>query len=268
MSVERHCMSDRIRRELAKRILNGTLPAGHRLVELNIAREFDTSQTPVREALRELETQRLVESVPYRGTRVRDISKQEMAEAYAVRGALEQFAAQLAVCRLKGDVKHIRQAVTGLHEAAKANDIESFAKWNIEFHRSIVAASGNTVLLQTWESLSFETRMRVNLAHIRPNLPERAAEHDPIADALEAGDGIKAGLLLRTHAESFMKFWMDQPSSEPHSGKDSPDVIDSCPLQENSNTETAIKRDRQQILKERNQEGISEWPRFYLSDGD
>ncbi len=268
MSVERHCMSDRIRRELAKRILNGTLPAGYRLVELNIAREFDTSQTPVREALRELETQRLVESVPYRGTRVRDISKQEMAEAYAVRGALEQFAAQLAVVRLKGDVKHIRQAVTGLHEAAKANDIESFAKWNIEFHRSIVIASGNTVLLQTWESLSFETRMRVNLAHIRPNLPERAAEHDPIADALEAGDGIKAGLLLRTHAESFMKLWMDQPSSEPRTGADSSDVIDGCPFPGSSNSEAVIQNKRQAIVMSRNQEEISDRPRSYLCDGD
>ncbi|MFT3881592.1 MAG: GntR family transcriptional regulator [Gemmatales bacterium] len=223
-------MSDRIRRELARRILDGTLPAGQRLVELNIAKEFDTSQTPVREALRELETQRLVESIPYRGTRVRGISKQEMAEAYAVRGALEEFAAHLAAVRLKGDVTHIREAVKGLHQAAHQNDIESFAKWNIEFHRSIVAASGNRVLLQTWESLSFETRMRVNLAHIKPNLPERAAEHDPIADALEAGDGIKAGVLLRTHAESFMKFWADPTSREPRCEKAAPVEDFDCPI--------------------------------------
>lgn len=221
---ERNCMSDRIRRELTKRILNGALPAGQRLVELNIAKEFDTSQTPVREALRELETQRLVECVPYRGTRVRDISKQEMAEAYAVRGILEQMAAELAAPLLQGNVQCLRKIVQGLMDAAAASDLETFAQHNIEFHRTIVTASCNRILLQTWESLSFETRMRLNLAQSKQNIIERAAEHSPIVDALEAGDGATAGKLLRTHAESFVAFWAQPPASEPVVAITPPDI--------------------------------------------
>jgi len=101
MAFERRCMSDHICAELSRRIFDGTLKAGQRLVELDIAREFDTSQTPVREALRELESQRLVESEPYRGTRVRATSRQEMADAYAVRGTLEEMAARLAASTIQ-----------------------------------------------------------------------------------------------------------------------------------------------------------------------
>src|SRR4051812_24212981 len=89
MNFDRQCMSDQIRDTLTSKIFDGRLQPGDRLVELEIAREFDTSQTPVREALRELESLRLVESAPYRGTRVRAISDREMFESYTVRGVLE-----------------------------------------------------------------------------------------------------------------------------------------------------------------------------------
>ena len=72
----RDSMRDQIRRELTKlRIVNGTYRPGERLVELQVAKEFNTSQAPVREAFRELEALRLVESQAYRGTRVREISQ-------------------------------------------------------------------------------------------------------------------------------------------------------------------------------------------------
>src|SRR3954466_13947654 len=71
MAVDRDCMSDRIRRVLAERIISGQLAPGERLVEMRIAEEFRTSQAPVREALREPLTLRLVESEPDRGTRGR-----------------------------------------------------------------------------------------------------------------------------------------------------------------------------------------------------
>jgi len=97
-----------------------------------------------------------------------------------------------------------------LHTAASSGDIKAYARSNFEFHRTIVAASGNLVLLQTWDSLSFDTKMRLNIAQSRPNLLDRVQEHDPIVAALQVGNGVKAGKLLRLHAESFMKFWEEQ----------------------------------------------------------
>lgn len=210
MDYDRQCMSDRIRQVLTSRIFDGTLKAGDRLVELEIAREFDTSQTPVREALRELESLRLVDSIPYRGTRVREISSREMVEAYTVRGALEQLAGELAAPRLQGNVTQIRESLARIHEAAQDRDIEAYARNNMDFHRAIVLASDNNVLIQSWDNLAFEPRVRLHLqTRPEPRLVDRAREHDPIVDALEAGDGVLAGQFLRSHAESCKKRWCE-----------------------------------------------------------
>jgi DNA-binding GntR family transcriptional regulator len=203
MSLERDCMSDRIRRVLAERIIGGMLAPGERLVEMRIAGEFRTSQAPVREALRELETMRLVESEPYRGTRVRDVGEREMAEAYAVRAVLEQAAAEAAAPSLKGNVEGLRRSLVELKIASEAGDREGYARHDLDFHRGIVEAAGNKILLQTWDSLGFEARVRIMLARKEPDLPRIALCHDPILEALEAGDGPTAGRLLREHAESF-----------------------------------------------------------------
>lgn len=210
MDRNRQCMSDRIRSALISRIYDGSLKAGDRLFELEIAREFDSSQTPVREALRELESLRLVESVPYRGTRVREISDREMIEAYTVRGVLEQLAAELAAPRLKGNVGTIRVSLEQIHESARAGDVEAYAKHNLEFHRAIVMASDNEVLMQSWDRLSFEARVRLHLRRQETKLVDRAREHDAPVEALNAGDGVTAGRLLREHAESCKRRWLEQ----------------------------------------------------------
>jgi len=205
MVFERSCLSDRIRRELARRILEGELAPGERLVEMRIAEEFASSQTPVREALRELEALRLVESAPYKGTRVREVDEGETAEAYAVRGALERLACETATPALRGKTAGLRALVAGMREAAVAGDREAYARLNQEFHRTIVAASGNQTLLQMWDSLSFEVRVRRTLARQGGDWPARAAWHGAVVDALEAGDAASAGRMLEEHARSFIE---------------------------------------------------------------
>ena len=93
MEIQKDSVRDQVRRTLTERILAGHYKPGDRLVELQIARELGTSQGSVREALRELEASRLVESEPRRGTRVRVVSLKELQDAYFARGILEQAAA-------------------------------------------------------------------------------------------------------------------------------------------------------------------------------
>src|ERR1700761_3272277 len=95
-ALQRDSMAERVKRELLRKIMNGELPPGARLVELQIARELNTSQGPVREALCELEGLELVVTEPYKGSRVREVTPADMREAYMVRSALEELAAQLA----------------------------------------------------------------------------------------------------------------------------------------------------------------------------
>ena len=94
---KRTCMRDRIRDVLVSRILDGTYPAGMQLKELTLAREFNVSQAPIREALRELEGSGLVLSERYRGTHVRGADLDEMRESYELRTTLEIRAIELGV---------------------------------------------------------------------------------------------------------------------------------------------------------------------------
>lgn len=219
--VHRQCMSDEIRNTLATRIYDGTLAPGARLIELAIAEEFGTSQTPVREALRELEAMRLVQSEPYKGTRVREITPREMAESYLVRAILEQRAAELAGPSFKNAAKPLRKLVKEICAAAKRGDVDGYAQGNLEFHRSIVVAADNLVLLQSWDALRFESRIRVNLFRKNKAIVARAAEHLPIVEALERGDGFEAGRLLRDHSESFAAVWA-QEAAQASSSEDTP----------------------------------------------
>lgn len=211
--VQRDCLSDQVKRLLLSRILDNTYKAGDRLIELQIAREMNVSQGSVREALRELEALRLVESEPYRGTRVRGVNEQEMREAYQVRAALEHLAAKLGAPKFKGNTHRLQTEVNALRSAARSRDSDAYARHNQKFHALIVAAAGNAVLLRVWESLDWETRARITLAQTTLDLRGPAESHQPIVDALDRGDGKLAGKLLREHAESRLDLIPDRDVS-------------------------------------------------------
>ena len=111
MKLHRTCMRDPIRDTLASRILDGVYPEGTHLKELALAREFNVSQAPVREALRELETLGLVETERYRGTRVRSVDLEELREAYALRKLLETAAVRATQSFNKDDLDELDQLV-------------------------------------------------------------------------------------------------------------------------------------------------------------
>jgi|GEM_PF-430509 len=203
MAGSRDSTRAKIRRVLVQRILDGTYQPGDRLVELQIAREFRSSQGPVREALRELEALRLVESVTYRGTRVRSISEHELGESTYVQGVLEEEAARLGVEALSRNIDALREELESIRKAARTHDLDGYARHNMEFHRLIVKASGNSVLLRLWDSLMLEVRTQVGLTQLAFNLEAVAELHAPIVEAFARGDGPGAGRLLREHAQIF-----------------------------------------------------------------
>src|SRR5215467_7551584 len=197
--LARDSMADRIRQDLLRRIMQGELAPGTRLVELQIAREFHTSQGPVREALRELEALELVTTEPYKGSRVREVTEQDIREAYVVRAPLEQLAGQLAAPRFRGAADELRKEATAILRAARRKDIGGYAIHDVKFHRMIVERASNRILLRTWDSLAFEVRIQLRLAKGTIDLLSVQQDHWSIIEALEKGDGELAGNLLRDH---------------------------------------------------------------------
>lgn len=193
----------RIRNALLARILNGHYAPGERLVELQLAREFGSSQAPVREALRDLEMAGLVTIRQRRGSFVNDYHAKAQHEIYTVRGALEEAAVRLAMPGLRGRHAVLAGHLEGMREAAEARDIEALLHHSVAFHRTIMRAAGNELLLRIWESLHVELHSRKTL--LQPNIDFRAVaeSHKPILDAVIAGDTELACRLSREHQAYF-----------------------------------------------------------------
>jgi DNA-binding GntR family transcriptional regulator len=206
-------LRDQIKDILVERILNGTYPPGERIVETRVAQEFGVSQAPVREALRELESLRLVVSEPFRGARVRSVTAAELGEIYPVRAALEEVAARAAAVNLDGDVGALEAEMEGMRAAADAGDIHDFIVHDVRFHRLIVEASGNRTLEEVWQSLHVDVRTMVTLIKRADDLHNVAETHVPVLEALAAGNAARAGRALRKHIEFFAK-WVPEQSGE------------------------------------------------------
>lgn len=193
-------MVNRVYMELKERIVTFRLVPGTLLQEVDIGREFGVSRTPVREALRILQREGLVTSVPRKGAQVASPSFQEVAEAYQVRELLEPPMAAVAAGRIdEGQLAHLeeilRQCPVSPRSHEEAGAVE---KADGEFHRLIMEIAGNQLI----ERIVGEARLRcARLAYfVSPARYERSsAEHFAILRALRDRDGARAEMLMREH---------------------------------------------------------------------
>jgi DNA-binding GntR family transcriptional regulator len=201
--VSRIVLREQVKELVLERIVDGTYAPGERLVETRIAHELGTSQAPVREALRDLELLRLVESAPFRGARVRKVQRAELAEVYPIRAALEELAALEAARRLNGHVTVLEAELEAMRAAAKRGDLHAQVEHDAAFHRAIVERCGNATLIEVWSSLGIleRTLLTALTASVEPG--EIVEMHAPIVDAFRARDARKAARTVRRHVEHF-----------------------------------------------------------------
>ncbi len=199
--ISRTVLREQVKDVLLQRIVSGELEPGERLVETRIAQELGTSQAPVREALRDLELLRLVESEPFRGSRVRVFDEEEMIEVYPVRAALEELAGRLAAEKLGGDVSALEVEFEAMKNAVKRDDTKALVQHDIAFHRLIVEAAGNSVLEQCWKSLGVESRITISLYGTYMDPTQAAERHVKLIDAIRAQNPSAAAREARKHVE-------------------------------------------------------------------
>jgi len=197
-------LRDAIKERIVARILDGTYGPGERIVESAVAAEFGVSQAPVREALRDLEAMRFVESQPHRGARVRDVTADELVQIYPVRAALEEVAGREAAPRItEAAIALLREELAGMRRAAGAGDLHALMVHDARFHEIIVEASGNYVLLDVWRSLRVQARSLVTALKGRSDLHAIAELHRPVLQAVEFRDPELLGKEMRAHIEFF-----------------------------------------------------------------
>lgn len=199
MSIARTVLREQVKDVLLERILRGELEPGERLVETRLARELGTSQAPVREALRDLELLRLVESEPFRGARVRAVDDSQLLPVFPVRAALEELAAGEAARDADRELGALDREVDAMRAAAAAGDWRRQITHDLSFHRTMVEMAGNEPLLQSWLVLGVEVSTAFATYQTFWDQTELAEFHVPIVEAIRAGDSRRAGAEARKH---------------------------------------------------------------------
>lgn len=193
--------TERLRAAIEEEIFLGRLKPGERLDEQALAARFDTSRTPVREALRHLVAAGLVQTQPKRGTVVASLNIADLVEMFQVMAELEGLCARLAARRMsREDVERLRAVHTASSKLVAANDPDGFYEVNLELHELIYHGSQNRFLMQ--ETRDIRRRVAFYRRYIT-YLPGRMAgsidEHEAIIEAIAAGDGERAHRLMRDH---------------------------------------------------------------------
>jgi DNA-binding GntR family transcriptional regulator len=198
---------DQVYGVIRERILSGDLPRGARVHQEDVAADLGVSRTPVREALRRLAAEGLIEMRTNRGARVTDLGPDDMRMPYEARLVVEPGAARLAAQSEHAEARvRMRRAVDEQRRAIP--DVPGTFAANREFHIALAAASGNAFLLQFIEHL-WVARIGEAIYEHQAESPERmsldADEHEAILDAIEAGDARRAESLTRKHIADAMK---------------------------------------------------------------
>jgi serine phosphatase RsbU (regulator of sigma subunit) len=196
---------------LARVRLAGELCDGHcytgKSVKLSeLAAQFQLDEGFVLKIFAEFQTLGMVTLSENSSAVVRSPSPKEMQEAYEIRAALEEIGGRAAAGTLKGNTAALQRDLDAMRSAFRHRDLDSFVEHDVAFHRSILQASQNEVLLRVWDSLAIDLRIRGAVGKIARDLPEIVEGHQPIIDALEKGRGREAGLLLRNHVEIILEF--------------------------------------------------------------
>jgi DNA-binding GntR family transcriptional regulator len=186
---------------LRQAILQGDLAPGERLRSDALANDLKVSRTPVREALRKLEAEGLVERSGS-GLIVREFSEKDLTEIFYVREALEGMAARLAAENATpGEIAEIRELLDDMEAVRERGDVAALRPLTAEFHRSIGRASHNGRLLQSLESLLEHVRQMQTstLLQVEGRPAEALKEHRDLLKAIEARDAERAEKLARAH---------------------------------------------------------------------
>lgn len=187
--------------EIRERILNGTFPPGSRLVERDLAEEFEVSRFPVREALRILNQEGFVENLPTRGIVVKQLKRKEVEEIFDLREALEGLASRRAAERAASGVSSgLHDLVEGSHEALVSHDLDAAHRANSAFHDEIIAFSGNEILQDVLTPLM--GRLHWIFRQIS-DFDQVYKEHAALCEAIESGDPDRAAAAAQKHVLSY-----------------------------------------------------------------
>lgn len=201
ISIPRQVLHQEVAVRLRQRIVEGQLAPGAKLNERELAELLNVSRTPLREAIRMLAAEGLVELLPNRGAVVAQMSAQDVADTFEVIAGLEGQSGELAAQRItEAELAEIRALHYEMMAAYTRRDLPTYYRLNAQIHTQINAAARNPVLAQTWRTVN----ARLQALRFRSNFDEakwkRAVkEHERMVELLAARDAAGLRALLVEH---------------------------------------------------------------------
>lgn len=194
-----------VRDALRSAILTGRLPGGTRLVQTDIAAQLQVSTTPVREAMRDLATEGLIQLNAHRGGTVYQLDQGEVREIYDLRRILEAEAVRRTTRRMTTeDLARFREIIERMEAE---DDPFTWAGYNTEFHHTVIRASRSPRLVSLVEALRASAAPYVAVALRTRNRPleEHNLQHRQMLECFEAGDAEGAGRIAVEHLDATLQ---------------------------------------------------------------
>ncbi|ARV59315.1 GntR family transcriptional regulator [Nostocales cyanobacterium HT-58-2] len=186
---------------IREQILNGTLAPGTRLLEINLAEEFNLSRATIRSALQQLTYEGLVIQFPYKGCTVSGLSSQDAWELYTLRSALESLAAKLAAVAITpSQAKELNAALQQLVKAAEKGSWSEVADADFALHKAIIQLAAHRRLQEQYKIVEQQIRLYIISSNaIHPDLDDIVEQHRKLVNAICSGDASSAEQIAQDH---------------------------------------------------------------------
>jgi len=189
--------------ELQKDILSGALPDGSKLTEQAVCKRYNVSRTPVREALRQLEADGLIENIPNRGAYVTGLSKRDISDLFDLRALFEVQAVEWAIKRMEStDIDRLSESLEFMEFYTLKDDVDKVLSFNSQFHSIIYAGTGNRKLRRSLEV--YQTYLKYSAPHKSysgSSLRSILDEHKAIFEAFESKNPAAGRKAMEYHME-------------------------------------------------------------------
>ncbi|KRW96657.1 GntR family transcriptional regulator [Paracoccus sp. MKU1] len=200
-TLENRVLSESVADVLRNAILRGDFAPGERLNEVAVSKALNISRGPIREALRQLAQEGIVDLYPQRGGRVAEIGESDILAALEIRELLETMANKETCAAVKPeDISHLRNVMACMDEAQKDMDIARLARLDFQFHRDLLAIAATDTAQRIWTMLGGRLMMFQAIGN-RSYSKNRsvALAHEPIIQALEARDETRLRSVILSH---------------------------------------------------------------------
>jgi DNA-binding GntR family transcriptional regulator len=175
---------------LREAIISGQLKPGQPLIQARLAAQFGVSRAPLREALNRLEEEGFVKTIPYKGSAVAPLTRQDVQEIRSLRNMVEEFAGQLIISDLQPHhLEKIEAIYAQMQEAADRGGIDAVDALDLGLHQKICELSGHTLLMEVWNRYANQFRRVLTFTNrVNQDLRLIVDMHEPLIDALRQRD--------------------------------------------------------------------------------